>query len=112
MRLQAHLTKEHETAINALLESVNETRKRAGLEPANISFLVNEILARTFERTSVNLCNVFVTIGEPAIALKSARTASVPVSTLKWWRELIDLNPQDLAPRIDVFLAASEQEAQ
>lgn len=29
----------------------------------------------------------------------------VGIGTLKWWRELVDLNPQDLAPRIDKMLA-------
>lgn len=29
----------------------------------------------------------------------------VGIGTLKWWRELVDLNPQDLAPRIDSMLA-------
>lgn len=28
----------------------------------------------------------------------------VPLDTLKWWRELVDLNPRDLAPRIDAVL--------
>lgn len=27
--------------------------------------------------------------------------ATVPLSTLRWWRELVDLNPADLAPRLD-----------
>ena len=30
----------------------------------------------------------------------------VPVSSLRWWRELVDLNPADLAPRVDAMLAA------
>lgn len=30
----------------------------------------------------------------------------VPRRTLKWWRELVDLNPADLAPRMDALLAA------
>lgn len=28
----------------------------------------------------------------------------VPIATLKHWRELADLNPKDLAPRIDAYL--------
>lgn len=32
----------------------------------------------------------------------------VPRETLKWWRELVDINPQDLAPRMDAMLAAKE----
>lgn len=31
----------------------------------------------------------------------------VPRETLKWWRDLVDLNPADLAPRIDRMLAAA-----
>jgi hypothetical protein len=30
---------------------------------------------------------------------KGSRT--IPLTTLKWWRDLVDLNPQDLAPRLD-----------
>lgn len=29
----------------------------------------------------------------------------VPIETLRYWRELVDLNPADLAPRIDNYLA-------
>lgn len=29
----------------------------------------------------------------------------VPLATLQWWRQLVDLNPQDLAPRLDAFIA-------
>lgn len=32
-------------------------------------------------------------------------TVSIPLKTLKWWRELVDLNPADLAPRMDQYLA-------
>lgn len=28
----------------------------------------------------------------------------IPRASLKWWRELVDLNPADLAPRIDAYL--------
>lgn len=34
--------------------------------------------------------------------------AVIPLSTLKWWRELVDLNPQDLAPRMDDQIARLE----
>lgn len=30
----------------------------------------------------------------------------VPRVTLQWWRQLLDLNPSDLAPRIDAYIAA------
>lgn len=30
---------------------------------------------------------------------------AVPVRTLRWWRELVDLNPSDLAPRLDAMIA-------
>lgn len=29
----------------------------------------------------------------------------IPLSTLRWWRELVDANPTDLAPRIDAAMA-------
>lgn len=35
--------------------------------------------------------------------------AVVPLSTLKWWRELVDLNPGDLAPRLDAQIKRLEQ---
>ena len=28
----------------------------------------------------------------------------VPIATLKHWRELVDLNPKDLAPRIEAYI--------
>ena len=31
---------------------------------------------------------------------------SIPRASLKWWRELVDINPADLAPRIDAYLTA------
>ena len=34
--------------------------------------------------------------------------ATMPLSTLKWWRELVDLNPQDLAPRMDEVIKRFE----
>lgn len=30
---------------------------------------------------------------------------SIPVDTLKWWRQLIDINPQDLAARLDAAIS-------
>lgn len=30
----------------------------------------------------------------------------VPRASLKWWRELVNINPADLAPRIEAYLAA------
>ena len=34
--------------------------------------------------------------------------AAIPLTTLKWWRELVDLNPADLAPRMDQVIARLE----
>lgn len=34
--------------------------------------------------------------------------AVIPLSTLKWWRQLVDLNPKDLAPRMDDQIARLE----
>lgn len=102
MRLQAHLTEENTVAITQLLDTVNDARKRAGLEPTTLTFLTNEIIARTVERSTVNLCSVFVSPGQPSVLLR--QNVPVPVETLRWWRQLVDLNPQDLAPRIDALL--------
>lgn len=33
--------------------------------------------------------------------------ALVAVNTLKYWRVLVDINPQDLAPRIEAVLAVA-----
>lgn len=33
-----------------------------------------------------------------------ATHATIPLSTLRWWRELVDANPADLAPRIDAAI--------
>lgn len=35
--------------------------------------------------------------------------AIVPVDSLKYWRELVDLNPKDLAPRIEAMLTAAKE---
>lgn len=43
---------------------------------------------------------------DPRYRSKGSRTISV--ATLKWWRELVDLNPRDLAPRIDAALTAPQ----
>lgn len=32
---------------------------------------------------------------------------SISLDTVKWWRDLVDLNPADLAPRMDSFLRAN-----
>jgi hypothetical protein len=34
--------------------------------------------------------------------------AAIPLSVLKWWRELVDLNPADLAPRMDAAIKRLE----
>lgn len=50
---------------------------------------------------------------EKVRALKQAPPAAVPVhvSTLRWWRELAQINPADLVPRIDAMLAAANKES-
>lgn len=44
---------------------------------------------------------------DPRYRAKSTRT--IPLTTLKWWRELVDLNPRDLAPRLDAVIVAEER---
>ena len=34
--------------------------------------------------------------------------AVIPLTVLKWWRELVDLNPADLAPRMDEYIKRLE----
>lgn len=36
---------------------------------------------------------------------EKASSARISVETLMWWRQLLDLNPSDLAPRIDALIA-------
>ena len=43
---------------------------------------------------------------QPAAAVPEGY-ALVPVHSLRWWRELAEINPQDLVPRIDAMLAAA-----
>lgn len=39
-------------------------------------------------------------------AIEAAGSTVLDRQTLQWWRELVDLNPQDLAPRMDARLRA------
>ena len=45
---------------------------------------------------------------QPAAAVPEGY-ALVPVQSLRWWRELAEINPQDLVPRIDAMLAADRK---
>lgn len=40
------------------------------------------------------------------IEAKLSPVAQLSLNTLRWWRELVDTNPGDLAPRIDAAIAA------
>lgn len=60
MRLQAYLTPENEVAVQQLLASVNAEREKAGLEPATISKLINEIISRIDQMQSLNICDVYL----------------------------------------------------
>ena len=35
--------------------------------------------------------------------------AAIPLTTLRWWRELAELNPQDLLPRLDDVIKRLEE---
>jgi len=41
---------------------------------------------------------------ERAKIMENEDTVVITLKTLKWWRELVDLNPQDLAPRMDEII--------
>lgn len=75
MRLQAYLTPENEVAVQQLLASVNAERAKAGLEPATISSLVNEIISRIDQMSSLNICGVYLMNRQDA--------APLPVEPLK-----------------------------
>jgi len=38
----------------------------------------------------------------------SMPSRTIPLTTLKWWRELVDLNPSDLVPRLDAVILAEQ----
>lgn len=38
---------------------------------------------------------------------QAAKGVFVELNTLKWWRELVDLNPGDLAPRLDARIRSA-----
>jgi len=42
----------------------------------------------------------------PASGEQTVASVSIGVDILKWWRQLVDLNPADLAPRLDAALSA------
>lgn len=42
----------------------------------------------------------------PSPPADDAGVARIDLATLKWWRELVDLNPDNLAPRLDARIAA------
>lgn len=64
--------------------------------------------ATDFEREAAGM--TLLTVIESAIPglsdLLAGKAGIVPAEALKWWRELVDLNPQDLAPRLDARIAA------
>lgn len=35
---------------------------------------------------------------------RTVKMVDIPLSVLEFWRELVDLNPQDLAPRMDRYI--------
>lgn len=52
--------------------------------------------------------HVFTTLPAALEPRASDREAVlIDLETLKWWRELVDLNPADLAPRLDDRIAAA-----
>lgn len=75
MRLQAYLTPENEYAVQQLLASVNVERSKAGLEPVTISNLVNEVISRIDQMTSLNICGVYL--------LNRQNATPLPVEPLK-----------------------------
>lgn len=42
---------------------------------------------------------------QPTPTPDDGQGVEIDLRTLKWWRELVDLNPQDLAPRLDARIA-------
>ena len=42
--------------------------------------------------------------------LKGNGKVIVDIETLKWWRELVDLNPNDLKPRLDGKIKAAQED--
>ena len=46
--------------------------------------------------------------GKTDVDIAMEPKAVIPLSVLKWWRELVDLNPDDLAPRMDAQIKRLE----
>lgn len=61
MRINCSITLHNRIALWQFISAVNEQRQAMGLEPATQSEVVNEIIARAAERSTINLCNVFIT---------------------------------------------------
>ncbi len=81
---------------SALLDAYNPTGSRmVSYEAAKAAFAADLITRLTAEKAGVEIDGVFIDL-----------------ATLKWWRDLVDLNPADLAPRLDDRIrAASRQNA-
>lgn len=61
MRINCSITPDNRRALSHIITAVNIRRAELGLREASQSEVVNEIIARAAERTTINLCNVFLT---------------------------------------------------
>ncbi len=96
--------------MRAALECVDEWIKSRGFVPS-----VDGVKIDGDPIIGPNTRKVFDTVAaalaeqaddDPRYRSKGSRT--IPLATLKWWRELVDLNPSDLAPRLDAVIVAEK----
>ncbi|ENU4835475.1 hypothetical protein ACFH4J_003459 [Escherichia coli] len=60
MRINCSIKPENRLTLSQLITAVNQQRARLGLEDVRQSDVVNEIIARAGEQSTINLCGVFV----------------------------------------------------
>lgn len=60
MRINSRITPENRVALSHLITAVNIKRVNMGLDEVRQSDVLNEIIARAAEQSTINLCGVFL----------------------------------------------------
>lgn len=76
MRINCSITPENRLALSQIIKAVNEQRAALGLPPVMQSAVVNEIIARAAEWSTINLCSVFITREQRSQQQSQKREAS------------------------------------
>lgn len=61
MRINCWITPENRVDLSAMITAVNQQRAALGLGPVSQAHVLNDIIARAAEQSTINLCSVFVT---------------------------------------------------